>query len=156
MLFRSGQGNPHWRKKYSFNLPDQPLGSFWDHDENGIYDPCGGDFPIIDIRGCEPKDVFEARELITDEVDKGILNDNGAAQTLTGPNSIQMEVQVQAFAYATNDEINDMTFYRYKLINKAKDDIIDCYFAMWVDPDLGCYQDDRIGCDVEKIGRAHV
>lgn len=150
ILFWPGQGNPHWRKKYSFNLPDQPLGSFWDHDENGIYDPCGGDFPIIDIRGCEPNDVFEARELIPDEMIFWIYNDNGAAQTLSGPNSIQMEVQVQAFAYATNDEINDMTFYRYKLINKAKEDLIDCYFSMWVDPDLGCYQDDRIGCDVER------
>ena len=61
-----------------------------------------------------------------------------------------MEVQVQAFAYATNDEINDMTFYRFKLINKASDDIRDCYFAMWVDADLGCSEDDYIGCDVER------
>ncbi len=150
ILYWPGQGNPHWRKKYPFALPDQPLGSFWDNDENGIYDPCGGDFPIIDIRGCEPKDVFEARELIPDQMVFWIYNDNGAAQTLSGPNSIQMEVQVQAFAYATNDEINDMTFYRYKLINKAKEDLIDCYFSMWVDPDLGCYQDDYIGCDVSR------
>lgn len=150
ILYWPGQGNPHWRKKYPFALPDQPLGSFWDHDENGIYDPCGGDFPIIDIRGCEPEDVFEARELIPDQMVFWIYNDNGAAQTLSGPNSIQMEVQVQAFGYATNDEINDMTFYRYKLINKAKEDLIDCYFSMWVDPDLGCYQDDYIGCDVER------
>ena len=150
ILYWPGQGNPHWRKKYPFTLPDQPLGSFWDHDENGIYDPCGGDFPIIDIRGCEPNNVFEARELIPDRMVFWIYNDNGAAQTLSGPNSIQMEVQVQSFAYATNDEINDMTFYRYKLINKAKEDLIDCYFSMWVDPDLGCYQDDRIGCDVER------
>ncbi len=150
ILYWPGQGNPHWRKKYPFALPDQPLGSFWDHDENGIYDPCGGDFPIIDIRGCEPNSVYEAKELIPDEMVFWIYNDNGAAQTLSGPNSIQMEVQVQAFAYATNDEINDMTFYRYKLINKAKEDLIDCYFSMWVDPDLGCYQDDFIGCDVER------
>lgn len=49
-----------------------------------------------------------------------------------------MEVQVQAFAYATNDEINDMTFQRYKLINRAIEDIDSTYFAMWTDPDLGC------------------
>jgi hypothetical protein len=51
-----------------------------------------------------------------------------------------MEVQVQAFAYATNDAINDMTFYRYKLLNKATEDIGECYFSIWIDPDLGCYQ----------------
>ncbi|MBC7883936.1 MAG: hypothetical protein H7X99_00575, partial [Saprospiraceae bacterium] len=63
---------------------------------------------------------------------------------------IQMEVQVQSFAYSTNDEINDMTFYRYKLINKASEDLVDCYFSMWIDPDLGCYQDDFVGCDVPR------
>jgi hypothetical protein len=61
-----------------------------------------------------------------------------------------MEVQVQAFGYATNDEVNDMTFQRYKLINKANEDLVDCYFAMWVDPDLGCYTDDYIGCDINR------
>ncbi|HRG65481.1 MAG TPA: hypothetical protein PLV12_06735, partial [Saprospiraceae bacterium] len=69
---------------------------------------------------------------------------------LTAGDAIQMEVQVQSFAYATNDEINDMSFYRYKLINRADSDIIDCYFAMWVDPDLGCYSDDYTGCDVGR------
>jgi hypothetical protein len=49
-----------------------------------------------------------------------------------------MEVQVQAFAYATNDQINDMTFQRYKLINRAVLAIDSTYFGMWVDPDLGC------------------
>jgi hypothetical protein len=150
VLFWPGQGNQDWRKKFSFNLPDQPLGNFWDQNENGVYEPCLGDFPTIDIRGCEPEDIYEARELIPDDMIFWIYNDNGGAQTLSGPASIQMEVQVQSFAYATNDEINDMTFYRYKLINKANEDLVDCYFSMWIDPDLGCYQDDYIGCDTSR------
>lgn len=150
VLFWPGQGNPEWRKRFSFNLPDQPLGNYWDNNEDGIYNPCDGDFPIIDIRGCEPEDIFEAKELVPDEMVFFIYNDNGGPQTLSGPVSIQMEVQVQSFAYSTNDEINDMTFYRYKLINKANEDLVDCYFSMWVDPDLGCYQDDYIGCDIER------
>ncbi len=145
-----GQGNPYWREKFNFNLPDQPLGAFWDDDQDNIYDPCNGDFPLIDIRGCEPDNIGEAKELIPDEMVFWIYNDNGGPQTLSGPQSIQMEVQVQSFAYSTNDEINDMTFYRYKLINKAKEDLIDCYFSMWIDPDLGCYQDDFVGCDVSR------
>ena len=145
-----GQGNPYWREKYNFNLPDQPLGAFWDDDQDNIYDPCNGDFPLIDIRGCEPENLNEAKELIPDEMVFWIYNDNGGPQTLSGPNSIQMEVQVQSFAYSTNDEINDMTFYRYKLINKATEDLVDCYFSMWIDPDLGCYSDDYIGCDVSR------
>ncbi len=145
-----GQGNPYWREKFTFNLPDQPLGAYWDDDQDGVYDPSNGDFPVIDIRGCEPDNIGEAKELIPDEMVFWIYNDNGGPQSLSGPQSIQMEVQVQSFAYSTNDEINDMTFYRYKLINKANEDLVDCYFSMWIDPDLGCYQDDLIGCDVSR------
>ncbi|MBK9255598.1 MAG: hypothetical protein IPM42_08945 [Saprospiraceae bacterium] len=150
VLYWPGQGNPHWRNKFSFNLPDQSLGAYWDEDLSGDYDPCFGDFPLIDIRGCEPETRLEARELIPDEMNFWVYNDNGGPQSLSGPRAIQMEVQVQAFAYATNDEINDMTFYRYKLINKASEDLVDCYFSMWIDPDLGCYADDYIGCDVSR------
>ena len=146
-----GQGNPFWREKFTtFSLPDQPLGAYWDDNGDGIYNPCDGDFPLIDIRGCEPENINEAKELIPDEMIFWIYNDNGGPQTLSGPTAIQMEVQVQSFAYSTNDEINDMTFYRYKLINKASEDLVDCYFSMWIDPDLGCYQDDYIGCDISR------
>lgn len=146
-----GQGNPFWREKFTFPLPDQPLGDYFDFIGDGVYNPCEGDFPIINIRGCEPgDDIFRARELIPDEMIFWIYNDNGGPQTLSGPRSIQMEVQVQSFAYSTNDEINDMTFYRYKLLNKANEDLVDCYFSMWIDPDLGCYVDDYIGCDVSR------
>jgi len=79
-----------------------------------------------------------------------IYNDAGRNHFETMGRPIQMEIQVQAFAYATNDEINNMTFQRYKLINRASEDIRDCYFAMWVDPDLGCYTDDYVGCDVGR------
>ena len=145
-----GRGNPFWREKYNFTLPDQPLGSFFDRSRDGIYDPCDGDFPTIQVRGCPFDDFDKALELVPDEMFFWIYNDNGNAHRLSGGPSIQMEVQVQAFAYATNDEINDMTFQRYRLINKANEDLVDTYFAMWVDPDLGCYTDDYIGCDVER------
>lgn len=150
VLYWPGQGNPYWNDKYDFELPDQSLGAFYDEIGDGIYDPCGGDFPTIEIRDCEPADRNKAKELIPDEMVFWIYNDNGGVHRLTAGDAIQMEVQVQSFAYATNDEINDMSFYRYKLINRADSDIIDCYFAMWVDPDLGCYSDDYTGCDVGR------
>ena len=79
-----------------------------------------------------------------------LYNDAGNSHTNTQADAIRMEVQVQAFGYATNDEINDMTFYRYKLINRATTPIDSTFFAMWVDPDLGCFTDDYIGCNVER------
>ncbi|MDF1696552.1 MAG: hypothetical protein P1U56_11990 [Saprospiraceae bacterium] len=145
-----GKGNPFFNEKFDFPLPDQNLGNFWDEDGDGNYNPCNGDFPVIDIRDCEPDNRKEARELLPDEMVFWVYNDNGGPHRLSQATAIQMEVQVQAFAYATNDEINDMTFYRFKLINKATDDIRDCYFAMWVDADLGCSEDDYIGCDVGR------
>jgi hypothetical protein len=140
-----GRGNEFFNEKFDFELPDnvQGLGSFHDEDEDGKYEPCDGDYPIIEIRGC-PDDVYP------DEMFFWIYNDNGGPHTQSLGSPIQMEVQVQAFAFATNDEINDMTFQRYKLINRAIDDIRDCYFAMWVDPDLGCYTDDYVGSVPEK------
>ncbi len=154
--FWPGKNNPFWGLEYDFDLPvDQSLGAFWDEpgvdgNGDGVYNPCDGDFPIINIRACEPISRKAAFELIPDEMTFWIYNDNGGAHRISFATPIQMEVQVQAFAYATNDAVNDMTFNRYKLINKGSEDIRETYFAMWVDPDLGCYQDDYIGCDVGR------
>ena len=76
-----------------------------------------------------------------------IYNDAGNIHAESQGDPINMEVQVQAFAYATNDEINDMTFQRYKLINRALEPVDSTHFAYWVDADLGCYTDDYIGSD---------
>lgn len=143
--FWPGKGNPYFLQKFGFELPNtaQALGSFWDEDLSNDYDPVQGDYPVIEIRGC-PLPQYP------DEMTMWIYNDAGGAHTATQGQRIQMEVQVQAFAYATNDAINDMTFQRYKLINRAQVDIGDCYFAMWVDPDLGCFTDDYVGCDTTR------
>ncbi len=147
-----GAGNADFLSFYNFELPDtgQGLGSFWDQDEDGIYDPSQGDFPIIEIRGCAPDGRTKATTLVPDEMIYWIYNDSGGPHGLTNGEQIQMEIQVQAFAYATNDELNDMTFQRYKLINRASEDIRNTYFAMWVDADLGCHTDDYIGCVAER------
>ncbi|MDV7394592.1 hypothetical protein RZS08_24630, partial [Arthrospira platensis SPKY1] len=109
-------------------------------DGDGEYNPLNGDYPIIEIRGCD-------KPQYPDEMYFWIYNDNGNIHTQTNAIPIQMEIQVQSFAYATNDELNDMTFMRYKLINRAIEPIDSTFFAMWVDADLGCYLDDYIGCD---------
>lgn len=139
-------GNPYFFEIHRFTLPRTKagLGKFHDEDGDLNYDPTKGDYPTIDIKGCNI-DVFP------DEMVFWVYNDNGNVHTNSLRSiPIQMEVQVQAFSYQTNDELNDMTFQRYKLINRAKTDIDSMYFAMWVDPDLGCYTDDYIGCDTTR------
>lgn len=140
-------GNPFFFEQNGFDLPEtsQGLAGFWDEDLDGFYDPTLGDYPIIEIRGCGETPQFP------EEMVFWIYNDAGNVHRQSGtPLQIQMEVQVQAFAYTTSDDINSMTFQRYKLINRAQEDILDTYFAMWVDPDLGCFTDDYVGCDTVR------
>ena len=150
--FWPGQGNVFFEEEFGFPLPNAEggLGAFWDENDDGIYNPENGDFPVIDIRGCEPANRAQALELVPDEMFFWIFNDAGNDHLESRGDIINMEIQVQSFAYATNDEINDMTFMRHKLINRAKEDIRQMYFAMWVDPDLGCFEDDYVGCDVGR------
>lgn len=141
------QGNIYFNEVWGFDLPftSQALAGFFDADEDGRYDPLKGDYPSIEIRGC-------ALNRYPDEMIFWIYNDQGAGapHARTGGKTIQMEVQVQAFGYVTSDELNDMTFQRYKLINRATERIDSMFFAMWVDPDLGCFSDDYIGCDSSR------
>ncbi|MBV6440831.1 MAG: hypothetical protein DYG98_19950 [Haliscomenobacteraceae bacterium CHB4] len=138
------RGNPYFADVWGFDLPytQQALAGFYDVNGDGDYKPLEGDYPSIEIRGC-------ALDRYPDEMIFWIYNDQGggAEHARTKGTPIQMEVQVQSFSYVTNDELNDMTFQRYKLINRAVDRIDSTFFAMWVDPDLGCYTDDYIGCD---------
>ncbi|MEO6039483.1 MAG: hypothetical protein ABIQ93_13805, partial [Saprospiraceae bacterium] len=141
------QGNQYFSDVWGFDLPFsvQGLAGFYDANDDQVYNPLDGDYPSIEIRGC-PLDRYP------DEMIFWIYNDEGAGgvHASTGGKTIRMEVQVQAFGYATNDELNDMTFQRYKLINRANDVIDSTFFAMWVDPDLGCAFDDYIGCDTSR------
>ncbi len=143
-----GRGNPHFADFFGFELPDQPLAPFYDENGDGTYNPCDGDFPIIEVRGCEPGEANQAS--IADQMTFWIYNDNGNIHTQTTGDAIRMEVQVLAFGYATNDEVNDMTFYRHKLINRANSSIDSMHFSMWIDADLGCFTDDLIGCDTTR------
>ncbi len=139
------RGNEFFFELRGFELPNttQGLAAFFDTDGDGFYEPQDGDYPRIELRGCDTPQY-------PDEMIFWIYNDNGAPHTQSNADAIQMEIQVQAFAYATNDEINDMTFQRYKLINRAIESIDSTYFAIWVDADLGCPDDDFVGCDIDR------
>ena len=138
------RGNRFFEQVHGFDLPDteQGLALFFDVNGNELYEPELGDYPVIDIRGCDLKQ-------FPDQMVFWIYNDAGGIHTQTMGNPIQMEVQVQAFAYKTNDELNDATFQRYKMINRAVEDIDSTYFGVWLDPDLGC-PDDYVGCQVDR------
>ncbi len=127
---------------------DYYLAPFFDSDSNGIYDPLKGDYPAFDLG--ENNERYANGRLRGDQNIWWVFNDVGNVHTESGANAIGLEIQAQAFGFATNDEINDMTFYNYKIINRSTFTIEDCYMGVWTDADLGYYKDDFVGCDVER------
>ena len=142
------------------------LAPFYDADGNGEYDPSMGDYPYYDIENelCHTKiptmeeEVYGTMHgsILADQVLKGdqtlwwIFNDKGASHTESGGQAIGIEVRAQAFAFATNDEINNMTFYSYEIINRSTYTLTGTYFSPWTDVDLGYGWDDYVGCDVGR------
>lgn len=116
---------------------NQQLAPFYDYDDDGVYDPTLGDFPVIN----STSDVY------ADEMIYWVYNDKGNIHTETGGQAIGVQVGALAFAFATSDEINNMTFYRYDILNKANASINRFYMGQWVDADLGCFTNDYVGCD---------
>ena len=132
-----GRGNPHavGAKNTPLNLnPSKNLAPFVDYDGDGLYNPENGDYPDID----------------GDQAIWWVYNDKGDIHTETGGEAIGLEVQLEAFAFATNDEVNDMTFYRYNVQNFSTSILDSVYFGQWVDADLGYAFDDFVGVDADQ------
>lgn len=120
---------------------------FKDVDGDGTYNPQVGDYPILQNE-CKGVVQTNAPEDQPDQMLWWIYNDKGNIHSETQGEAIGIEMQTTAFAFSTNDEINDMTFYTTRLINRGFNNLENTYFGQWVDADLGNYSDDYVGCDV--------
>ena len=132
---------------------DYFLAPYYDRDGDGNYNPDNGDHPWYDdILGRDDIQCgFDRRiSLYGDETHWWVFNDKGNIHTETSGDPIGMEIRAQAFSFATNDEVNRMTFYNYELINRGTQTLYDTYFAQYLDADVGNYADDYAGCDVSR------
>ena len=129
---------------------DYYLAPFYDRDEDGTYDPLNGDYPWYDIN----KDLDCGNDrtvtLYGDQTLWWVMNDKGNIHTESNGEPLGMEVRCQAFAFATNDEINNMTFYNYELVNRSTQTLYETYFGVMIDGALGGPNDDYVGCDVSR------
>lgn len=132
---------------------DSEIAPFVDGNGNGVYEPelrddngFATEYPAYDITG----DLGCDARLFGDETLWWVFNDNGNIHTETGGFPLGMEIRAQAFAFATNNALNNMTFYNYELINRSTFSVNETYFGVWTDPDLGNYTDDFAGCDVAR------
>ncbi|MBS1635661.1 MAG: hypothetical protein JST26_07035 [Bacteroidetes bacterium] len=132
---------------------DPNLAPYIDFNGDGFYSTDDGDYPYYDIYNNAGKDnlgVCKAR-VFGDKTLWWVYNDAGGIHTASQSNlAIGLEVRAQAFAFKTTDEINNMTFYNYQIINRAHEDLNNTYMSVWTDADLGYYGDDYIGCDIKR------
>jgi len=126
------------------------LAPFFDQNNDGLYSPEEGDYPVLQDE-CRGIPVLDEDNEASDQPDQMlwfVYNDRGNIHSETQGQAIGLEMQTTAFAYATNDEINNMTFYTTRIINRGASQLSNTYFGQWVDPDLGNFSDDYVGCDV--------
>ena len=134
-----------YTQTYDFNLAP-----FYDRNSDGVYNPADGDYPWYDLTNQIDCRTSRRVTLYGDFNMWWVFNDKGNIHTETSGDPIGMEIKAQAFAFATNDEVNSMTFYNYELINRSYYTLNNTYFAVWVDSDIGCSEDDYVGCDVQR------
>ncbi len=128
---------------------DPQLAPYFDRNGDGQYSHQDGDYPGYVLSGksdCSRR----VKDLYGDQNLWWVFNDKGNVHTESSGLAIGMEIRAQAFAFSTTDEVNNMTFYNYELINRSTFELRETYFGQWVDGDLGNPQDDYVGCDVRR------
>lgn len=134
-----GQNNPNQPLSFGFG----ELAPYYDRNGDGTYNPVDGDIPIIGAQA--PTSYDDAN--YADQMIWWVYNDNGDFHSESGAQAIGMQVSSLAFAYIAQNEVNDMTFIRHNLQNKGASVLDSTFMGQWVDPDLGNYGDDYVGCD---------
>ncbi len=114
--------------------PSHTYAPFKDLNTDGLYQPEDGEYPLI----------------TGDQYIWWVFNDAGNTKQQSITAAMGIEVQTSAFAYATQDFLNDATFCQYRVINRGALTIDSTYIAVWDDLDLGYYKDDYIGCDTTR------
>lgn len=125
------------------------MAPFEDRDGDQFYDPFI-DYPNYDIDKKYDCRLKETDILYGDQTIWWVYNDRGNVHTETQAGALGFEIRAQAFAFSTNDEVNNMTFNNYRIINKSTFRLTETYFSTWFDPDLGNPNDDIIGSDIPR------
>ncbi|MFN8287158.1 MAG: T9SS type A sorting domain-containing protein [Chitinophagales bacterium] len=124
-----GKGNVYVQTQYGVTINNR-LAPFIDANNDGVYNPELGDYPDI----CGDQGiffVFNRQRLAQDNFD---IEVRGLAESFGG-SGLQ------------NDAITNTVFVSYEIENKSAQSYNDFYLSLFEDIDLGCYMNDRVGCD---------
>lgn len=111
----------------------EKLAPFQDLNQNDIYEPELGDYPLI--KGCEA--IYM------------ILNDY-KTHTETQGEPIRIEVHYMFYQYLTDDALNNTTFVDVTVHNRSNILLEDFKIGLFADSDIGNSADDYAGCDTTK------
>ena len=129
---------------------DYYLAPFYDRNEDGNYNWEDGDYPWFDLDNSKDCKNDRRVSLYGDLNYWWVMNDKGNIHTESSGEPIGMEIRAQAFSFSSNDEINNMTFYNYELINRGTQTLYNTFFGFFTDGALGNPSDDYVGCDVNR------
>lgn len=138
-----GIGNPFFQDLWGFELPvgNTILAPFFDADQNGVYNPLQGDYPVVALRDKQP--------FVADEMVWCVFNDQGAGAPHQGAGSVGFPVEVQLTAWAFDDPsqpvLSNTVFTSHKMIFRTTENLDSCFVGIWADFDIGCYGDDYVG-----------
>ncbi len=138
-----------WKIKKDWNLlPDGPERDRYEYNYNNWPGEFGAPYSDVNSDNHFTKGIDLPR-FLGDEVLWFVSNDMDTIQSrnLAGSDPIGLEIQCSVFGYDIQDELDDVVFKKYKIINKSGKQIEDMYLSYWSDPDLGKADDDYVGCD---------
>lgn len=122
--------------KGSYSNPYTP---FEDINQNGIYEPLLGDYPIL--KG--------------DQMIFWISNDANGIHSESSSEPLKLEMYTYAYAFNCpdlndndpNSILNYTTWYEVQIVNKNSIQIDSMVTGIWQDQDIGYFMDDYIGCN---------
>lgn len=123
------------RDRYQLTYNNWPMdigAPYVDVDGNGIFTP-GIDHP----------------DYIGNEVLYYVANDLDSMMStfVYGTNPIGLEFQTTTFVFDRDDELDNVVYKKYRVINKGNNTVENMFLSYWHDIDLGDANDDRTGCD---------
>lgn len=139
-----GFGNPYFESIQGFSLPESAneTAPFFDEDQDGIYDPLNGDFPL-------PENISTNK--IPETTTFCIINDAGNFGNVhqnTEGDKMNIQIGQTTWSYLCEPEnpLNHTFFVSLNVKNQSLEDIDSLHFGTLFTANIGFNSDDYLGC----------